>query len=127
MTNPITPKSKIPESLISRKLTKKYISYFQDNYNVLHIASMFSREDVVKLLLNKRGVDPYATGGVSTTTILYISIQQRKTFPFSSHRIHSLLLNMHVCALNLIKESQGLFLAFVWLSRKGQVTDCTLN
>lgn len=39
--------------------------YLQDNYNALHIASMYSREDVVKLLLNKRGVDPYSTGGVS--------------------------------------------------------------
>lgn len=28
---------------------------------------MYSREDVVKLLLNKRGVDPFSTGGVSTT------------------------------------------------------------
>uniref|UniRef100_A0AAG5DJ21 Uncharacterized protein n=1 Tax=Anopheles atroparvus TaxID=41427 RepID=A0AAG5DJ21_ANOAO len=49
-----------------------------DNYNVIHIASMYSREDVVKLLLQKRGVDPYSTGGVSTpsclhpSTILYI-------------------------------------------------------
>lgn len=32
---------------------------------MIHIASMFSREDVVKLLLNKRGVDPYSMGGVS--------------------------------------------------------------
>lgn len=38
---------------------------FQDNYNVLHIAAMYSREDVVKLLLTKRGVDPFSTGGVS--------------------------------------------------------------
>lgn len=37
----------------------------QDNYNVLHIASNFSREDVVKTLLSKKGVDPYSTGGVS--------------------------------------------------------------
>lgn len=36
----------------------------QDNYNALHIAAMYSREDVVKLLLSKRGVDVYATGGV---------------------------------------------------------------
>lgn len=26
---------------------------------------MYSREDVVKLLLNKRGVDAFSTGGVS--------------------------------------------------------------
>lgn len=32
---------------------------------MLHIAAMYSREDVVKLLLNKRGVDPFSTGGVS--------------------------------------------------------------
>lgn len=37
----------------------------QDNFNVLHIAAMYSREDVVKLLLTKRGVDPFSTGGVS--------------------------------------------------------------
>lgn len=36
----------------------------QDNYNALHIAAMYSREDVVKLLLSKRSVDPHATGGV---------------------------------------------------------------
>lgn len=42
---------------------------FQDNYNVLHVSAMYSREDVVKLLLTKKGVDPYATGGVSI--ILY--------------------------------------------------------
>lgn len=35
---------------------------------MLHIAAMYSREDVVKLLLNKRGVDPFSTGGVSTQT-----------------------------------------------------------
>lgn len=42
---------------------------FQDNYNVLHIAAMYSREDVVKLLLTKRGVDPFSTGGVSINHI----------------------------------------------------------
>lgn len=50
-------------------LTSTYINTFfdfQDNYNVLHISAMYSREDVVKLLLTKRGVDPYSTGGVST-------------------------------------------------------------
>ncbi|CAH0702580.1 unnamed protein product [Spodoptera exigua] len=35
-----------------------------DNYNVLHISAMYSREDIVKLLLSKRGVDPFATGGL---------------------------------------------------------------
>lgn len=43
----------------------KLFFLLQDNYNVLHIAAMYSREDVVKLLLNKRGVDPFSTGGVS--------------------------------------------------------------
>lgn len=46
-------------------------STFQDNYNVLHIAAMYSREDVVKLLLNKKGVDPFTTGGVS---VLFLDI-----------------------------------------------------
>lgn len=41
------------------------MSISQDNFNVLHIAAMNSREDVVKALLNKRGVDPFSTGGVS--------------------------------------------------------------
>lgn len=35
---------------------------------------MYSREDVVKLLLNKRGVDPFSTGGVS---IHYLHIQKK--------------------------------------------------
>lgn len=39
--------------------------YFQDNYNVLHVAAMYSREDVIKSLLVKKGVDPFSTGGVS--------------------------------------------------------------
>lgn len=45
---------------------------FQDNYNVLHIASMYSREDVVKTLLAKKGVDPFATGGVRNKNIFVI-------------------------------------------------------
>lgn len=36
---------------------------------MLHIAAMYSREDVVKLLLTKRGVDPFSTGGVSINHI----------------------------------------------------------
>lgn len=36
---------------------------------MLHISAMYSREDIVKLLLSKRGVDPFATGGVSIRTI----------------------------------------------------------
>lgn len=56
---------------LSRSLVDSYfltflsLPLFQDNYNVLHIASMFSREEVIKLLLNKKGVDPFSTGGVS--------------------------------------------------------------
>lgn len=38
---------------------------FQENYNVLHIAAMYSREEIVKNILAKKGVDPYSTGGVS--------------------------------------------------------------
>ena len=56
---------------------------FQDNYNALHIAAMYSREDVVKLLLSKKGVDPYVTGGVS---IKY----KKKLFTFKKYltKIH---------------------------------------
>lgn len=46
--------------------------YFQDHYNVLHIAAMYSREDVVKLLLNKRGVDSFSTGGVSILQSIFV-------------------------------------------------------
>lgn len=42
----------------------------QDNYNALHVAAMYSREEVVKLLLPKKGVDVYAPGGVSTQKII---------------------------------------------------------
>jgi len=33
---------------------------------------MYSREDVVKLLLSKRGVDPYATGGVRINNFIFV-------------------------------------------------------
>lgn len=51
---------------------------------MLHISAMYSREDIVKLLLSKRGVDPFATGGVSYTLILTLwnlfnSKHQQKT------------------------------------------------
>ncbi|XP_052864009.1 poly [ADP-ribose] polymerase tankyrase-1 [Anopheles cruzii] len=49
-----------------------------DNYNVIHIASMFSREDVVKLLLQKRGVDPYSTGGSRQQTAVHL-VASRQT------------------------------------------------
>lgn len=51
--------------MVIQWLFKHYFGFFQDNYNVLHIASMYSREDVVKTLLNKKGVDAFSTGGVS--------------------------------------------------------------
>ncbi|XP_055708991.1 serine/threonine-protein phosphatase 6 regulatory ankyrin repeat subunit A isoform X3 [Phlebotomus papatasi] len=49
-----------------------------DNYNVLHIAAMYSREDVVKLLLNKRGVDPFSTGGSRQQTPVHL-VASRQT------------------------------------------------
>ncbi|XP_076239069.1 no mechanoreceptor potential C isoform X1 [Calliopsis andreniformis] len=49
-----------------------------DNYNALHIAAMYSREDVVKLLLSKRGVDPYATGGPKQQTAVHL-VASRQT------------------------------------------------
>lgn len=52
-------------NILSKHISYPFTFTFQDNYNVLHIAAMYSREDVVKLLLNKRGVDPFSTGGVS--------------------------------------------------------------
>ncbi|XP_026842997.1 serine/threonine-protein phosphatase 6 regulatory ankyrin repeat subunit A isoform X2 [Drosophila persimilis] len=49
-----------------------------DNYNVLHIAAMYSREDVVKLLLTKRGVDPFSTGGSRFQTAVHL-VSSRQT------------------------------------------------
>ncbi|KAG7306284.1 hypothetical protein JYU34_008884 [Plutella xylostella] len=49
-----------------------------DNYNVLHISAMYSREDVVKLLLSKRGVDPFATGGSRQQTAVHL-VASRQT------------------------------------------------
>jgi hypothetical protein len=43
-----------------------YVVFLQDNYNALHIAAMYSREDTVKIMLAKKGVDPFASGGVSS-------------------------------------------------------------
>jgi len=37
---------------------------FQENFNALHLASTYSREDVIKVLLPKKGVDVYSPGGV---------------------------------------------------------------
>ncbi|KAF7990242.1 hypothetical protein HCN44_000047 [Aphidius gifuensis] len=49
-----------------------------DNYNALHISAMYSREDVVKLLLSKKGVDPYATGGPRQQTAVHL-VASRQT------------------------------------------------
>ncbi|XP_061930336.1 serine/threonine-protein phosphatase 6 regulatory ankyrin repeat subunit A isoform X6 [Apis cerana] len=49
-----------------------------DNYNALHVAAMYSREDVVKLLLSKRSVDPYATGGPRQQTAIHL-VASRQT------------------------------------------------
>ncbi|XP_033225980.1 serine/threonine-protein phosphatase 6 regulatory ankyrin repeat subunit C [Belonocnema kinseyi] len=49
-----------------------------DNYNVLHIAAMYSREDVVKLILSKKGVDPYVTGGPRHQTAVHL-VASRQT------------------------------------------------
>ncbi|KAK2586051.1 hypothetical protein KPH14_012048 [Odynerus spinipes] len=49
-----------------------------DNYNALHIAAMYSREDVVKLLLSKKSVDPYATGGSRQQTAVHL-VASRQT------------------------------------------------
>ncbi|XP_025833800.1 serine/threonine-protein phosphatase 6 regulatory ankyrin repeat subunit A [Agrilus planipennis] len=49
-----------------------------DNYNALHLAAMYSREDVVKLLLTKKGVDPYSTGGSRQQTAVHL-VASRQT------------------------------------------------
>ncbi|XP_046663670.1 LOW QUALITY PROTEIN: serine/threonine-protein phosphatase 6 regulatory ankyrin repeat subunit A [Homalodisca vitripennis] len=49
-----------------------------DNFNALHIAAMFSREDVVKLLLAKKGVDVYAPGGARQQTAVHL-VASRQT------------------------------------------------
>ncbi|KAL1490865.1 hypothetical protein ABEB36_011550 [Hypothenemus hampei] len=49
-----------------------------DNYNVLHISAMYSREDVVKLLLGKKGVDVYSTGGSRNQTAVHL-VASRQT------------------------------------------------
>nr|AOR81468.1 no mechanoreceptor potential C [Nilaparvata lugens] len=49
-----------------------------DNYNALHVASMFSREEIVKLLLAKKGVDIYAPGGPKQQTAVHL-VASRQT------------------------------------------------
>lgn len=41
-----------------------YKTNFQDNFNALHLAATYSREDVIKILLQAKGVDVYSLGGV---------------------------------------------------------------
>lgn len=62
------------------KIQPIFFYLFQDHFNVLHIAAMYSREDVVKLLLNKRGVDPFSTGGVSIFRIDIHCLMKTKHF-----------------------------------------------
>ncbi|KAK3920064.1 Caskin-2, partial [Frankliniella fusca] len=50
----------------------------QDNYNALHVAAMYSREEVVKLLLPKKGVDVYAPGGPRSQTAVHL-VASRQT------------------------------------------------
>jgi len=59
----------------------------QDNYNVLHIAAMYSREDVVKLLLTKRGVDPFSTGGVSIIPPFYLKVLYIRFYSVKKNKI----------------------------------------
>ncbi|XP_024086080.1 serine/threonine-protein phosphatase 6 regulatory ankyrin repeat subunit B isoform X2 [Cimex lectularius] len=49
-----------------------------DNYNALHIAAMYSREDVVKLLLSKKGIDVYTPGGAKQQTAVHL-VASRQT------------------------------------------------
>ncbi|XP_045473074.1 serine/threonine-protein phosphatase 6 regulatory ankyrin repeat subunit A-like isoform X2 [Harmonia axyridis] len=49
-----------------------------ENFNVLHLAAMHSREDIVKLLLAKKGCDPYSTGGIKNQTAVHI-VASRQT------------------------------------------------
>ncbi|KAL1463243.1 hypothetical protein WDU94_015014 [Cyamophila willieti] len=43
-----------------------------ENYNVLHLAALYSREDVVKLLLNKKGINVSALGGPRQQTAVHL-------------------------------------------------------
>ncbi|XP_023703906.2 ankyrin repeat domain-containing protein SOWAHC-like, partial [Cryptotermes secundus] len=61
-----------------------------DNYNALHIAAMHSREDIVKILLSKKGVDPFASGGPRMQTAVHL-VASRQTGTATS--ILRLLLN----------------------------------
>jgi len=71
------------------KYETSHMFSLQDNYNALHISAMYSREDVVKLLLSKRGVDPYATGGVRIDiySCNFVRSDMRPQFYRKSHEI----------------------------------------
>ncbi|KAK9890744.1 hypothetical protein WA026_012092 [Henosepilachna vigintioctopunctata] len=49
-----------------------------ENFNGLHIAALHAREDIVKLLLAKKGCDPYSTGGIKNQTAVHI-VASRQT------------------------------------------------
>lgn len=48
---------------------------FQENFNALHLASTYAREDVIKVLLAKKGVDVYSSGGVCYSILISIIIR----------------------------------------------------
>ncbi|XP_050428286.1 serine/threonine-protein phosphatase 6 regulatory ankyrin repeat subunit A isoform X2 [Adelges cooleyi] len=49
-----------------------------DNFNVLHLAATYSREDVIKVLLSKKGVDVYCPGGPKQQTAVHM-VASRQT------------------------------------------------
>lgn len=70
------------------EISHRHTYFPQDNYNALHIAAMYSREDVVKLLLSKRGVDPYATGGVRKISRLVWEVWKRLHISVSNFKLY---------------------------------------
>ncbi|KAJ4447022.1 hypothetical protein ANN_09010 [Periplaneta americana] len=84
---------KIVKTKFRSRLTDKYLRdqlRLADNYNALHIAAMHSREDIVKILLAKKGVDPFAAGGPRMQTAVHL-VASRQTGTATS--ILRLLLN----------------------------------
>ncbi|GFG36261.1 hypothetical protein Cfor_08873 [Coptotermes formosanus] len=75
-----------------------------DNYNALHIAAMYSREDIVKILLTKKGVDPFASGGPRMQTAVHL-VASRQTGTATS--ILRLLLNTAGKDIRLKPDSKG--------------------
>ncbi|KAJ1519694.1 hypothetical protein ONE63_004957 [Megalurothrips usitatus] len=76
----------------------------QDNYNALHVAAMFSREEVVKLLLPKKGVDVYAPGGPRSQTAVHL-VASRQTGTATS--ILRVLLNAAGKDIRLRPDGKG--------------------